>query len=261
MSMKRIVLFLIISVSLLAADNKRPDSKLYVANVVGESIHQSEDRIDDVANKEVFTATKTFVETKKKSNTAMAYSNSTGIYFDEETHLDINNFVQEPFRPDRNDVEVEPSLSQTDGFLRYGRIAICTPKLVAGSKMIYSSKDGSVNIKNGKLVMETNDDSTTFYLFDGDAAVKLPTSNAIGEQLKQGQMGVIKKGKLTISDIPDELKKLEELTAQACVARKQVFFEMMERIEGERATKEIKAIQVVPLKLPTEFTISPSTLD
>ncbi len=255
-------MFILSSVALFAAVDKNPDSKLYVADVVGESIHQDADQIEDVSKKEVFTASKTFVETKKKSNSSMVYSNATGIFFDEETRLDVKKFVQEPFRPDRNDYEVEPSISQTDGFLRHGRIAICTPKLVAGSKMVYSTSNGSVNVRRGKLVMETNGDETKFYLFDGDATVKSSGVNLTEETLKKGQMATIKNGQMTIANIPNELKAKEELTDMACVARKQVYFEVKSVWDGvaNMETREIVAVPAIPVEVPKEFTISPAKL-
>jgi len=50
---------------------------------------------------------------KEKTYSSMVYSNGTGIYFDPDTRMEIRKFVQEPFTPNRADMETEPSISQT----------------------------------------------------------------------------------------------------------------------------------------------------
>jgi len=71
----------------------------------------------------------------------MVYSNGTGIYFDPDTRMEIRKFVQEPFTPNRADMETEPSISQTQTFLSRGLVGLCTSRLVAGSSMVYQTAE------------------------------------------------------------------------------------------------------------------------
>jgi len=64
-----------------------------------------------------------------------------------------------------------------------------------------------------------------------------------------------------IGAIPDERKQfLSDRTAMACIAKRTVYFEVIDRKnERGRHDQEIQAAEVVPTNKPTNFTISPSS--
>ena len=247
------------SVCLLGAD-KNPASKVYITDVVGEAsvFIPVAGNIKDTERKDVYNAEGLVFDTKKKSNQTMVLSNGSGVYMDENTHLEIKKFVQEPFTPNRTDMDVEPSISQTKGHIPHGYVAICTSKIVAGSSMAYDTPIGTIKLFNNKVVIDVQDDKTIVISVEGDAKVDLGINRF--EYVKPGQKATITKDGIKISDATkEELEEATEKVAFACKGKKDVYFDVREN--GAGSEKEIKAISVVPKKLPTEFTISPSTLD
>src|SRR5665213_3370383 len=114
---RRVWLFLaaglVLPALLSAAPKKNPTSKFYVADVDGEAQIDTGDRVDDLNKKSVYNAEGTVIETKPKASNAMVFSNGTGIFFDEDTRVEVKHFEQEPFVPNRTDMDTEPSISQT----------------------------------------------------------------------------------------------------------------------------------------------------
>ncbi|MDF3056914.1 MAG: hypothetical protein K0R17_1129, partial [Rariglobus sp.] len=102
------------------AKRKNPSSKLYIADVDGIASINTGDKIEDVTKKSVYAAEGVVLETNPDSHNAIVLSNGTGIAFDPDTRLEMNRFMQEPFSPNRTDLEVEPSVSQTSAFLPRG---------------------------------------------------------------------------------------------------------------------------------------------
>ena len=99
---------------------KNPTSKLYVADQLGEAQIDTGTEIDDLTKKSVYNAEGRSIETKANSNASVVLSNGTGIYFDVETRVKISTFQQEAFRPNRADVEDEPSISTTHLMVEHG---------------------------------------------------------------------------------------------------------------------------------------------
>ena len=236
---------------------RNPTSKFYVAEVEGFAQVNTGEKIEDLTEKSVFDAEGTIVETKPESSNALVMSNGVGINFGPDTKLIVKRFLQEPFQPNRTDLESEPSVSQTRTVLSRGVVGICSGKLVAGSSMIYDTPHGSVNILSQnvqKAALEISDESTTVTLFEG--AITLRGDNmAGGEALQPGQQAVIRKRgvnqppEITITPIPSEQKeRLEDMVNGACQARKKVYFDVAERqndVEG--ATSEFEPIVVNPV--------------
>jgi len=219
---------------------KNPASKFYVADLNGQVQIDTGDKIDDLAKKSVYNAQGTIIETKPKSNNSMVFSNGTGTYFDEDTRVEIKIFRQEPFTPNRNDMELEPSISQTRAFVARGAVGICTSKKVAGSNMIYETSHGSVNIRGKKLVVEANDAETKISMIEGEGTVKGGGLDLGGQNLKEGEQAIIRRvatGKpvtVTIIKIPStERPALEDKVALACAAKQTVYFEVRERAANQ----------------------------
>lgn len=238
---------------------KNPTSKLYVADVEGESSINTGDRIDDLTKKSVYSAEGTTIETKPDASNALVLSNGTGVFFDPDTKLEINRFLQEPFTPNRNDMEVEPSVSQTSAFMPRGTVALCTSKMVAGSSMVYTTPQASISIRGRKVVMESSGDTTTVSLIEGDVTVRGDLTGG-GESLKPGQQAIITRKSpseppvIKIQSIPkDQMKSIEDKVSMACMARKTVYFET-----ADRETNEIVTRPVIPK--PSPPSVSPSSI-
>ena len=235
---------------------RNPTSKFYVADVEGFSQVNTGEKIEDLTEKSVFDAEGTVVETKPDSSNSLVMSNGVGLNFGPDTKLVVKRFLQEPFQPNRTDLESEPSVSQTRTLLSRGAVGICTGKLVAGSSMIYDTPHGSVSILSQnvqKAAVQVTDDSTIVTLFEG--AITLRGDNmAGGEALQPGQQAVIRKRgvdqppEITIAPIPQEQKeKLENMVNSACQARKKVYFDVAERQnEIENASSELQPRILIP---------------
>jgi hypothetical protein len=143
---------------------KGPTSKIYLAEAVGDAQIQTGEKIYTARQATAFDAPGTVIETKEGAHNAFVYSNGTGMFVDQNTRVEIDRFVQEPFQPDRKttaDAPYEPSISQSSVHVAHGAVGICTSQLVSGSSMLYSTPQASVNIRGGKVAIETNADVTT----------------------------------------------------------------------------------------------------
>lgn len=238
-----------------SSKRKSPTSKFYVAEVNGFSQVNTGEKIEDLTEKSVFDAEGTVIETKPDSDNAIVMSNGAGVYFSPDTKLAVKRFTQEPFLPNRTDLESEPSMSQTRTQLSRGSIGICTGKLVAGSSMVYDTPQGSISILSQtpqKIAVEVNDDVTTVTLFEGSVTLR-GDNMAGGEALQPGQQAVIKRGavneppQITIGPIPQEERdRLENMVNGACQARQKVYFDVAERQNNvDGATSELAPVETV----------------
>jgi hypothetical protein len=277
---------------------KNPTSKVYFSDVSGEALIDTGDAIEDLAKRTVYNAEGTVIETKRpqtetdrsKYYSTMVYSNGTGAFFDADTRVEVRRFMQEPFLPNRNDGDVEPSISQTQAFVSRGTVGLCTSKLVAGSNMVYATSHASVNIRGRKVVIEAGSDVTKISMLEGDSTVKSGPNDLGGHIVHAGEQAIIRKmpagqpNQIQIERIPDsESKQLDDKVAMACMAKKTVYFEVREKSNsssgtGEEGsgvtafdgsgggggstttTREIVPVEVVPTTLPVEFTVSPARL-
>lgn len=260
---------------------KNPTSKLFVADVEGEALIDTGETIDQLSKRTVYTAQGTVIETKEAAINAMVFSNGTGISLDPETRVEVRKFVQEPFTPNRTDMEVEPSISQTVLHVSRGTVGLCTSKLVAGSSMQYTTPNAAVRIKGGKVVIATGNQGTTVSLIDGEVTVQAGELDAGGQLLQPGFQAFIPAagGPMQISRIPPEqLGALDDKVSMACMARKTVYFEAATRKESSQQAagqdditafegegegdpdEEIVAIPTTPPDIPIKFTVSPANL-
>jgi hypothetical protein len=253
-----------------SSDGKRknPTSKLYVADLEGIASINTGDKIEDLTKKSVHSAEGVILETEPDAINSVVLSNGTGIAFDPDTRLEMRRFLQEPFSPNRSDLEVEPSVSQTNAFLPRGSIGLCTSKLVAGSTMNYSTRQASIAIRGRKVVIETTDTSTTVSLVEGDVTVR-GEMMAGGQTLKPGQQAIITRPSnseppvIVVQQIPSaDVERIEAKVAMACMARQTVYFEVAERRdENDTLTEQtIIPVEILPGTLTPSITISPYKL-
>ncbi len=234
------------SPTFLFAQGARPNpaSKMYVTEVNGGATIDTGEVIDDLTKRSVYNAQGTVVETNKpespsdqaKYSSTMVYSNGTGAYFDADTRVEVKRFMQEPFTPNRTDMDVEPSISQTQAYVSRGLVGLCTSKLVAGSRMTYATPQGSVNIRGRKLVIEAGDQMTKVSMLEGESTITAGAMDTGGHTLKVGEQAIIRRGapgqpnQIEIRPIPQEERaELDDKVAMACMARKTVYFEVREK--------------------------------
>jgi hypothetical protein len=259
---------------------KNPKSKLYVADEVGDSQIDTGKEIDDLTKKSVFNAEGTEIETKANSNVSIVLSNGTGIYCDVSTRVKINTFQQEAFRPNRTDVEDEPSISTTHLLVEHGVIGVSTSKLVAGSKMVYDTPLASATIHGRQAVIQSLDNMTVISMYQGEATVQAGPMDRPREVNNRQQIIVTpgKPGELNhvvIQDIP--AGQDEDRMRWVDAARKLVYFEVQARksadgevtlFDGAAATgpgtetgnSEIVPVPVVPNAPPVVPNVSPANL-
>ena len=274
---------------------KGPTSKIYLAEAVGDSQIQTGEKIYTAKQATAFDAPGTVIETKSGAHNAFVYSNGTGMFVDENTRVEIGRFVQEPFKPDRNstaDAPYEPSISQSDVHVAHGAVGVCTSQLVSGSSMLYSTPQASVNIRGGKVSIETNANETIIDLLEGDITVRGGSKDVGGQILRPGERAVVRAAPaglpptITISRIPQEaLEASDTRVSVACNAKKTVTFEVIEKKaeegldappgnvpadggtpsappadSGAGDDQEIVAKPTVPANPPTHIVISPDRL-
>jgi len=265
---------------------KGPVSKLYVAETQGVTEIQNGDKIYTVRQATAFDAPGTVIETKPDAHDTLVYSNGTGLFVDESTRVEINRFTQEPFRANRNnqlDSPYEPSVSQSDVFVSRGAIGLCTSQLISGSAMVYSTPFATINIRGGRLVIESRPTETIVDLLEGDLTVRHGEKDVSGQILRPGERATIRPAAgpgldpvITIEPIPKSaLPRDDDRTTMACNARKSVTFEAIEKLAdagleqaggpstGEAAgadSQVIVAKPTVPQNPPTNIVVSPDRL-
>jgi hypothetical protein len=219
-----------------------PTSKFYVADVDGDAQIDTGQKVDDLTKKSVYNAEGTVVETRPNGTNAMVFSNGTGVFFDPDTRMEVKKFEQEPFVPNRTDMDTEPSISQTQNYVPRGTVGLCTSKLAAGSSMNYSTPLGSVNLHGGKVVVATENNATTISMIEGESEVNAGVIDTGGHRLKNGEQAVITPGangappQIKIQAIPNnQVKSLNQKVTMACNAKKTVYFEAV----GNRRTDTI----------------------
>lgn len=216
--------------ALLAGPN--PTSKFYVADCAGDCEIDTGQKTDDLTKHSVYSADGTVVETKPNSVNAMVFSNGTGVFFDQDTKLEVKKFEQEPFVPQRTDMDTEPSISQTSAYLAHGTVGLCTSKLVAGSTMTYQTSLGAVNIQGGQVVVQATPGQTVISMLDGESTVTTGDPGAAGTPLHDGEQAVITQdpnggpAHIRIQSIPSsQLQPLSNLVTMACTSKKTVYFQ------------------------------------
>jgi hypothetical protein len=213
-----------------------------VTDLAGDVQIDTGENIQEVNKKSVYTVQGTVIQTKPsktdqakdKTFSTMVYSNGTGAYFGDDTRVEVKKFQQEPFTPNRSDMNVEPSISQTQAFVARGTVGLCTSQLVAGSSMNYQTPLGQVSIRGQKVVIDSQEDVTTISMLDGESTVSADLGK---ETLRMGEQALIRRSRtpgappqITIQRIPPaEVSGLEEKVSQACKAKQSVYFTVRER--------------------------------
>jgi len=272
----------VVAVAHAQGRKKNPTSKLYVADTVGDTQIDTGLEIDDLTKKSVYNAEGTVIESKANSNASVVLSNGTGIYFDVNTRVSIKAFQQDSFRPNRDDIEDEPSLSSTRLVIDHGVIGVSTSKLVAGSTMIYETSLATAFIRGRQAVILATDNLTVISMIQGEATVQGGPLDR-PHLVRNRQQIIIRPGdpgepnSVTIQDIPDGNSEdtrvwLEERVLTADAARKLVYFEVQSRSAadssvtlfdgaGDDSSQQIVPIPVVPANPTIQPNVSPANLN
>ena len=223
--MVQLILCLATMLAVAAADlaqgqakiHKGPASKIYLAEIKGDTQIQNSGRIYTARQALAFQAADSIIITKEDAHAVMVYSNRTGLFIDQDTRVEIRQFTQEPFLPERDQetgLVREPSISQSQIQVPYGVIGICTSQLVAGSSMSYATPDARIVIRGGRLTIKSNAAGTTIDLLEGDITVYSRYQETEGQQLHAGERAFISakasglSEKIAISTIPQEELKV-----------------------------------------------------
>jgi len=259
-----------------------PTSKIYVADTEGESQIDADKTIAVLARKAVYKGEGSAIATKANSNASIVLSNGVGVYFDVNTRSEIRGFVQAPFRPNRTDMEDEPSVSRTDMHIDFGVVGVSTSRMSAGSTLSFETSLATADIHGRQAVFQVGDNMTTISLFLGDATVQAGRLDRPHE-IQGGQQIIIRPGKpgqaniVEIQDIPDghlegQRDWLYERLLAADSARRLVYFDIQAdgRIDGSinlfdgsapaNGKLEIVPVPVVPADPPVEPTVSAANL-
>jgi hypothetical protein len=272
------------------ARKKNPTSKMYVADEVGQVQIDTGLEIDDLTKKSVYNAEGTAIQTKPNSNASVVLSNGTGVFFDVSTRVKIRTFQQDSFRPNRDDIEDEPSLSRTHLYVDHGVIGVSTSKLVAGSTMVYETSLATAFIRGRQAVITAQDNLTVISMVQGEATVQAGPLDK-PHLVRNRQQIIIRPGKkdeqniVEVQDIPgggneEDSTWLEERVETADAARKLVYFSTQARPgeggsialfdgaqgagtgtdSGGNSGNEIVPVPVAPAAPPVQPNVSPANL-
>jgi hypothetical protein len=213
------------------------------------------------------------IETGPGANVVLVYSNGTSIYIDEKTIIDINRFVQKPFPAGADTTVLEPSASETIGRVSQGRVIITTNELATGTSMVYLTPESQVRVRGREVVIEVKDQETNIILLRGDVTVTPLNAPAgdIGETLHDGQMAIVTTtaaavtAAATIQIVPAPQIQANDLGIKVAAterAQQTVIFETVTTPTpgGTNTTTDVQAKAIVPVSLPVQLTVSPSTL-
>lgn len=249
----------------LPGANRGPTTKIYLSEAEGESAIVSKGITYTAQQAKSFDAPGTVIETKDKAHNAFVYSNGTGLYMEQNTRIEVNRFAQERFQPNsptRTNPEIEPSVSHSHVIVNRGIVGICTNQLATGTTMLYTTSLASVEIRRGRLSIESTPAETIVDLLEGDITVHNGTQDKTGQVLRPGDRAIIhaaaggQPSTITILETPKEFAQpLDERTNVACNAKKTVFFDA-----NDAADQEVTANPAVPAQLPTNITVSPDRL-
>lgn len=249
----------------LSDKKKGPTGKLYIAEVVGDGQVVTDGRVYQPKQGAAYNAPGAVIETGKESRQSIVYSNGSAMVLNQNSRVEIGRFTQEAFRNDRESVDVEPSISQSEISVVQGRVGICTSGLLSGTTMTYHTALASINIRGRKLVIESAPNRTIVSAVEGDVTIRTGSRDASGQVLHGGEQAVITPSgvgqpplvKISPMD-HDTMAAAEASATLACGARKTVSFET---VDSAKDGADIEAHSTVPVDPPSNITVSPDRIE
>lgn len=208
----------VVSFGLITSRQNNLIGKFYVSSVKGIVTCISNGRILELKKGDAIVARGTVIETPAGGSLTLVFSNGTGAFIEEKTHLEIEKFDQEFFTPNNN-LRVEPSNSSTIVRVTNGRLLIGTPRLLSGTTMVYETPHAAINIKGEKVLLEVSTKQTHVAMIAGNASV-VPrgpdgTFVSLGRHLKTGEEAFVKR---TVTGEPEDQDAEEAEAAEAKAA-------------------------------------------
>ncbi len=262
-----------------------PLSKVFFAAVHGDGVFvRRGDRSQPVAPKDTFAAEGLGIESGPGATVTMVFSNGLAVQLRGDTRIAVTRFGQEPFRPNRDDIAAEPSMSDVALNVISGTVVISTSTLAAGSRFQVQTTGAIVNIQGGTLVVTADPELTkvavvagtcTVYARDDSTRFHATTAGElVSLQLAPGKGGIgiaLNVTHLTAS----ELAAAETEAEAALDAKRTVYFEQ-KSVANEFASTtafdspndpakprpafNLEPVPVIPVSLPVQYTISPAYL-
>jgi hypothetical protein len=238
-----------------------PVGMLIVAEAEGTSSINTGNKIEPLKSKSVYPVEGSTLETQLNAIISILLSNGTGVAFTPNTNLQFTIYQQAPFAPNRNDLETEPSNSQTLAFLERGGIGVSTSKLLPGSTFTLKTRHAGLFIQGGKLFIECSDLQTTVTLLEGNLTIRDELKPG-GVALTGGKQAVITRQSgatpaiIRIKDILNEnIDKPKEAVDLATMVRRTVYFDISNSNETDAET--LVPVAILPGKINGPNTVSP----
>lgn len=263
-----------------------PLSKVFFAAVHGDGVFvRRGDRSEPVSPKETFAAEGLGIESGADSTVTMVFSNGLAVQLRGDTRIAVTHFDQEPFRPNREDIATEPSVSDVALNVVAGTVVISTSTLAAGSRFRVETKGGVVNIQGGTLVITADSELTKVAVLAGMCTVYARDDSTRFHATTAGELASLQlmpPGKdasgITLNVVrmsPDQLAAVETEAADALDAKRTVYFEQKSAANAFASTTsfdspndpakprpafDLEPVPVIPVSLPVQFTVSPAYL-
>jgi hypothetical protein len=152
-------------------------------------------------------------------------------------------------------------VSQSNVLVSFGAVGICTSQLISGSTMLYATPHATINIRGGKVVIESGPEGTMVDLLEGDLTVRSGDKDVGGQILRPGERAIVRHAAIgsepliTIQPIPDDALPLDERRVEmACNARKSVTFGIIERRAEEGLNRPGEEAEVAGTTTPGDGT-------
>jgi hypothetical protein len=177
-----------------------PQDSFYVAKTGGEVECTVKNRSFLLKEGDILIARGAIVSTQLNSSATLLFSNNTVLALSEKSEVKVDKYDQEAFSPNNN-LDIEPSNSQTLILVHFGNLEVTTPQLLSGTSLVFESAHGTVNLLNNqrggdKAYLTVNAKQTTVQMANGLAglAPRNPdgTLKPISTPLPPGPIAVIK---------------------------------------------------------------------
>ena len=268
--------------ALLAGAQESLPGKFYVSEGTGTVTFIAGGRVFDLHKGDALPAHGARIETAPASMVVLVFSNGSSLLVDESTNLEISKFEQLPFSSGADTTIAEPSISKTVGSITIGRIVLSTNELAAGTSLFFETPHAQVKIRGKQVIIEVRELDTRVVVPVGDVTVfsRNAAATDAGRLVTSSQMALVslspaagsavspgpeRMASIQVLALPKDLFSLFQPKIElAGRAQKVVMFETVggRSAAGAGATggSEIVAKAVLPVELPVQLTVSPSTL-
>lgn len=276
------------SVHAAQATDPSPIGKVFFADVRGDEtyVHEGQ-RSQLVSAKQTYKAEGLGIETQGESVAAMVFSNGLAVQLNSDSSVVVNRFSQEPFRPNRTDLALEPSISAMALDVVHGTIVLSTSKLAAGSLLTVFTPVASITIQGGTMIISADSEHTDVSMLSGTGTIYSRIDSTRFAVVRDGQLATAHRAIAPPSnDVTIEVARLNQSalaalnssTLDVLRVKRTVYFEQksattaftgVSTVEGSgandssqkpRAALELTPVQAVPIDLPVQYTVSPAAL-